>query len=273
MSRVWFVTGASRGLGKAIVEAALESGDSVTATARKPEQLNYLVERFGADRVLPLQLDVTSNEQALSCVQSTIDKFGSIDVAVNNAGYANLASVEDITIDDFHTQFQTNFFGMLYVVKAVLPSMRQKGSGHILQVSSLGGRVATPGFSAYQSAKWAVGGLSSVLQAEVASLGIKVTVLEPGGIKTDWVTSSMGTAPASEPYKQITSASSDLLHGLHPSWPEAAVIARVVLHITKVPDPPLRLLLGPDTVPYAKMAAEMLAESDDKWSHVTNLTF
>ncbi|KAJ5602263.1 Bcboa17 [Penicillium lagena] len=193
--RVWFITGSSRGLGLAIAEAALNYGDSVIATAREPRQLTHLVEKYGPDRVFSVALDVSDNDKVIQAIKTGHEKFGRIDVVINNAGYANTAAIEDIDIHDFHDQINANLMGVVYVSKAVLPILRQQKSGHIIQVSSIGGRMGAPGLSAYQCAKWAVGGFSTVLAQEVNPLGIKVTVLEPGGIKTDWAGSSMQIPP------------------------------------------------------------------------------
>lgn len=270
--KVWFITGSSRGLGLAVAEAALENGDSVIATARKPEQLSGLVNKYGADRVLLVALDVTNNDQAIAAVKAGHEKFGRIDVVVNNAGYANTASVEDIEIEDFRRQVDANLFGVVYVTKAVIPIMRQQQSGHIFQVSSLGGRVGSPGLSAYQCAKWAVGGFSTVLSREVAPFGIKITVLEPGGIRTDWAGASMKIPPISEPYQQSVGAMVEHLRstsarGNEPSIPSK--IGQIILKLLGEEDPPLRLLIGPDAVPYAKSVSEALAASDEKWRELS----
>ncbi|TVY49072.1 putative oxidoreductase [Lachnellula occidentalis] len=274
MSNVWFITGTSRGLGLAIAEAALNAGASVIATARNPSQLDHLVSKYGVDKVLPLALDVSNNDAVLRAVKAGHDKFGRIDIVVNNAGYGDTAAVEDTTVESFHAQINTNLLGVIYVTKAVLPILRKQGSGHIFQVSSLGGRVGTPGLSAYQSAKWAVGGFSTVLAQEVAPLGIKITVLEPGGIRTDWAGSSMKILPVSEPYKQTVGAVTDMLR-IHakefPSLPEK--IADIVLKLSKEKEPPLRLLLGPEAGEYAANAAKTIAESDEKWRYLTLSSF
>jgi NAD(P)-dependent dehydrogenase (short-subunit alcohol dehydrogenase family) len=162
MSKVWFVTGASRGLGRSIVEAALQEGNSVVATARQPEKFEDLVQQYG-QRILSLTLDVANYDQVLAAVQAGYAAFGRYDVVVNNAGYADTAAVEDMTLDVFKAQVDTNFYGVVHVSKAVLPLLRTQGSGHIFQVSSIGGRIGSVGLSAYQSAKWAVGGFSTVL--------------------------------------------------------------------------------------------------------------
>lgn len=270
MAKVWFVTGSSRGLGRAIVEAALDSGASVIATARSVDSLDIFTQKFGPDRFLPLVVDVSKQGDVAKAVAAGHERFGRIDVVVNNAGYANPAAVEDIDMHDFEAQINTNFMGVVYVTKATLPILRQQGSGHIFQISSVGGRLGTPGLGAYQSAKWAVNGFSTVLAQEVAPLGIRVTVLEPGGIRTDWAGSSMGVAPISDPYKPTVGAMAEMLRqysGTEPSLPDK--VAQIVLDLAKAEDGPLRLLVGPDAVDYAGRGAEALAESDRKWRHLS----
>ena len=269
MAKTWFVTGSSRGLGRSVVEAALEAGDAVIATARKPEQLGDLVAKYG-DRVMPVAVDVTDAAAVLGAVKAGHRRFGRIDVVVNNAGYGDVAAVEDVTLESFRAQIDANFFGVVYVTKAVLPILREQGAGHIFQVSSLGGRVGSVGLAAYQSAKWAVGGFSTVLAQEVAPFGIQVTVLEPGGIRTDWAGSSMTIPPISKPYEQTVGQFAGFLrayHGQEPSIP--ARIAGVILSLAGREDAPVRLLLGPDAVDYAPKYAQALAESDEKWLDVS----
>ncbi|KAL4911365.1 hypothetical protein BDW74DRAFT_184736 [Aspergillus multicolor] len=268
--KVWFITGSSRGLGLAVVQAALSNGDSVIATARNSNQLSHLVEQYGSDRVLPLALDVSDYNQVTAAVQSGHDRFGRIDYVINNAGYANIASVEDIDITDFQAQVDTNLMGVVYVSKAVIPILRQQKSGHIFQVSSIGGRIGRNGLSAYQCSKFAVGGFSTCLAQEVAPFGVKVTVLEPGGIKTDWSGSSMSIPPVSEPYQSTVGAFAKFArdyHGSEPSLPEK--VAEIILKLTREAEPPLRLLVGPDAVMYGKNAAEELTASDEKWKEMS----
>lgn len=265
MSKVWFVTGSSRGLGRNIVEVALEAGEMVVATARKPEQLQDLVERYG-DQVRTIALDVTNPESATNAVKAAVEAFGRIDVLVNNAGYGDIASVEDVTIDDFKAQIDTNFYGVVYMTKAVLPVMRQQGSGHIIQVSSIGGRSGAPGLAGYQSAKWAVGGFSTVLTQEVAPFGIKVTVLEPGGMRTDWAGTSMTIPPISKPYEQTVGAFVGFLKTIAGNEVSDPVkVAKVIVELINMPEPPFRLLIGTDAVIVADSCAKNLADSDAKW--------
>ncbi|WP_018549534.1 SDR family NAD(P)-dependent oxidoreductase [Streptomyces sp. LaPpAH-108] len=198
--QVWFITGSSRGLGRALAAAALEAGDLVVATARHPE---VLAEAFGEDndRVLPLALDVTDPAAARAAIDAALDRFGRIDVLVNNAGYANVSPIETSADADFHAQFETNFWGVYHVTKAALPVLRRQGSGTVVQISSIGGRVGgSPGIASYQAAKFAVDGFSRVLAAETAPFGVRVMVVEPSGFATDWAGSSMTVHDIPEAY-------------------------------------------------------------------------
>jgi NAD(P)-dependent dehydrogenase (short-subunit alcohol dehydrogenase family) len=269
MRRVWIVTGSSRGLGRAVVENALASGDRVVATARRPEQLDDLVERYG-DAVLPLRFDVTNPEEAREVVAAGVAQYGRVDVVVNNAGYGDIASVEDVDLDDFRRQIETNFYGVVHLTKAVIPVMRAQGSGHIVQVSSIGGRISGPGMTAYQSAKWAVSGFSSGLAQEVAPLGIRVTVLEPGGMRTDWAGSSMTVPEISEPYRATVGAMAEAVRasqGTEPSDP--AKVAALVRTVLDLDDPPVRLLVGADAIDYVGAVEQAQAASDARWSDLT----
>jgi NAD(P)-dependent dehydrogenase (short-subunit alcohol dehydrogenase family) len=265
MSKVFLVTGTSRGLGRAIAEAALAEGHAVLATARRPDLPGDLVAQYG-DRLRQVPLDVTDPDAAEAAVRAAVEAFGRLDVVVNNAGYADLASVEDVTAEDFRAQIDTNLLGVVNVTKAALPVLREQGSGHIIQVSSVGGRVTTPGLSAYQAAKWAVGGFSEVLAQEVGPLGIKVTVLEPGGMRTDWAGSSMAIPPVSEPYRETVGALAERFgEGGMAAAGDPAKVAEVVLKVAAMDEPPLRLLVGSDAVRYAAMVEQARAESDARW--------
>jgi NAD(P)-dependent dehydrogenase (short-subunit alcohol dehydrogenase family) len=268
MSTVFFLTGSSRGLGRAIAEAVLNAGDQLVATARRASSLDDLVARYG-DQILPLELDVTDTAGAQAAVARAVERFGRIDVVVNNAGYADLAAVEDIALSDFRAQIETNFFGVVNVTKAVLPVLRRQGAGHIIQVSSIGGRLATPGLAAYQSAKWAVGGFSGVLAAEVAPLGIHVTVLEPGGMQTDWAGSSMQIPPISAPYEPTVGPMAAIHNATNLSLGDPAKVAQVVLQVAAMDDPPSRLILGSEAYAYATAAARAQAEADERWRELT----
>jgi len=268
MPSVFLLTGSSRGLGRAIAAAVLQDGHQLIATARHRETLADLVRAHG-DRVLTLDLDVTDAVQAQSVVAAGVDRFGRIDVVVNNAGYADIAAVEDVTLQDFRAQIDTNLFGVVNVTKAALPVLRAQGSGHVIQVSSIGGRLATPGLSAYQAAKWAVGGFSSVLAREVEPLGIRVTVLEPGGMQTDWAGSSMTVPPISEPYRATVGAMAALHNADTLALGDPAKVAGVVLQVAAMDRPPLRLILGSEAYAYAAAAARRQTESDARWRELS----
>jgi NAD(P)-dependent dehydrogenase (short-subunit alcohol dehydrogenase family) len=263
-ARVWFITGSSRGLGRAIALAALEAGDRVVATARKPADLDDVAKRYG-QRVKPVALDVTDPEQAARAVKSAVEAFQRIDVLVNNAGYANTDSAEDMPLDELRNQIDTNFYGVVHVTRAVLPVMRAQRSGRILQISSIGGRRGgTPGLSAYQAAKFAVAGFSEVVINEVAPLGIQVTIVEPGGFATDWAGSSMKIHPAKPDYQATVGEVAKRLRG-DPGGargvPEKA--AKALLALASMPKQPRRLLLGTDAYVLARATALDLMASDD----------
>jgi NAD(P)-dependent dehydrogenase (short-subunit alcohol dehydrogenase family) len=269
MSKVWLVTGSSRGLGRALVEVALEAGDRVAATARNPERLQDLSEKYG-DAVLLLRLDVTDYDAAARAVAQAEETFGRIDVVVNNAGYSDLGSFEDTTIDSFRTQIETNFYGAVNVSKAAVPVLREQGSGHIFQVASLSVRVSGPGLTAYEAAKWAIAGFSSGLAHEIAPFGVKVTVLEPGAMRTDWGGSSMTIPQPSAPYKPTIGAIAEALRAFSGHEPEnTRRVAQVVRDLAGRDDAPARLLLGTDAVPLAQRAAQQLAASDEAWREVS----
>lgn len=269
MSRVWFITGSSRGLGLAITQAALEQGDRVIATARQPKQLENIVQQY-PDRVHPIALDVSNYDNVISAVKEGHEKFGRIDVVVNNAGYADLSSVEDIDIKDFRAQIEVNLYGTVYVSKAVTPILRQQGSGHIFQISSVGGRISSVGLTAYQSAKWAIGGFSGGLAQELAPFGVKITVLEPGGMPTDWAGPSMKIPAVSEPYKATVGAFGEFLRSNSNGGPsKPSKVAGIILKLLDTPEPPPRLLVGPDAFEYGTGATQALLASDNKWKELS----
>lgn len=262
MSKVWFITGTSRGLGAAMAKAVLAAGDRLVATARQPAQLDALVQAY-PDRVLALELDVTQSASARAAVSRAVAHFGRLDVVVNNAGYANVSSVEDMPEEDFRAQIETNFFGVANVTRAALPVLRKQGAGHVIQISSIGGRLGSPGLSAYQSAKWAVGGFSEVLAREVGPLGIKVTVVEPGGFRTDWAGSSMRIDPYNEAYAGTVSAMSVYRNNPDASRGDPAKAALAIVKLAALETPPLRLLLGTDAVFLARAISKQRAAEDE----------
>ncbi|MEV7814524.1 oxidoreductase [Streptomyces flaveolus] len=267
MSRTWLITGASRGFGRALAEAVLAAGDRLVATARRPEQLEPLVTRYG-DRVLPVALDVTDVAAAQRAVQSAVDAFGTLDVVVNNAGYANSAPIEEMAEDDFRAQFEANFFGVVNVTRAALPVLRAQRSGTFVQFSSLGGRVGgTPGMGAYQSAKFAVEGFSEVLANEVAPFGVRVVIVEPGAFRTDWQGSSMELHAVGPDYEETVGAMNKYRsenNGTQPGDPVRA--AKVLIDVVNDDDPPRRLLLGAAAVTAALEAGEARAVETRKWA-------
>ena len=268
-SRVWLITGSSRGLGRSFAEAVLAAGHRLVATARKPEQLSSLVERYG-DRVRAVALDVTNPEQARAAVRTAVEAFGRLDVVVNNAGYGSLAPIEQVTDEDFRSQLDTNLFGVMNVTRAALPVLREQRSGHVIQVSSIGGRLSTPGLGAYQAAKWAVGGFSEVLAKEVAPFGVKVTVLEPGGFRTDWAGASMTIADFLPEYAPTVGAVAQHMRartGKEPGDPDRA--ARVLLQVAEMEAPPLHLVLGSDAFELSQEKLDTLKAQDQKWKDLS----
>src|SRR6202050_2917631 len=194
MSKVWLITGSGNGLGRDIAEAALAAGDGVVAGARRTEDLAPLVQQYG-ERIKPVRLEVRDEAAAKSAVRLAVESFGRLDVLVNNAGYGQFAPFEQISAEDFQAVGDTCFYGVVYTTRAAVPVMRKQKSGHIFQVSSVGGRLAVPGNTPYHAAKWAVGGFSDSLAMEVAPFGVKVCTLEPGGIRTNWLRRAGPKAP------------------------------------------------------------------------------
>jgi len=266
--QVWFVTGSSRGLGRSIVEEALAAGHRVAATARRIDSLADLADKYG-DRLLPIVLDVTDAARAQRAVDEAIAVFGRLDVVVNNAGYANLVAIEDISLDDFRAQMDAVFYGTVYVTKAALPHFVNRGAGHFIQVTSVGGRGTAPGVGAYQSGKWAVEGFSGVLAKEAGPLGVKVTLAEPGAMRTDWAGSSMDIPKISPRYDATVGAMARYIRGRTGSEPiDPAKVARVLLDVAQMAEPPLNLLLGSDAVSLIDEEMKRVKAEDDRWAEV-----
>jgi NAD(P)-dependent dehydrogenase (short-subunit alcohol dehydrogenase family) len=270
MSKVWLVTGSASGLGREIAEAVLASGDRLLATARDSRQLNDLVERYG-EQVCTAPLDVADEAAAKAAVAKAIDIFGRLDVLVNNAGYGDTAPFEQVSSERFRALIETNFFGVVSMTRAAIPTMRQQKSGCILQISSVGGRLATPGSASYHAAKWAVGGFTEAVALEVASFGVRVCALEPGGMRTNWGNRAVADVPILLPeYEPSVGA---LVRTLATYWghetSDPAKVAQVILHLATKEQLPSHLLLGSDAVQYAR-AAEDKRESDAKaWLEVS----
>ena len=269
MSQVWLITGSSRGLGRAFTEAALNAGHRVVAGARNPEQLADLKNIHG-ENLHVVALDVTSEEQARSAVDAAIASFGTLDVLVNNAGYGNVGPVEDTPLAEFRAQIETNLFGVIIMTKAVLPYFRERGTGRIVQVTSIGGRIGPVGRAPYAAAKFGVEGFSETLAKEVAPLGVKVTILEPGGFRTDFAGSSTDLNPGRAEYDATVGATVRFQRDYNGKQPgDPAKAAAVLLHIASLPDPPLRLLLGSDAYAGAEKSALDKLESDRKWKELS----
>ena len=246
MSQVWLVTGSSRGLGRAFAVAALEAGHGVTAAARKVNDLADLRQKYG-ERVLPFALDVTNESQAADAIQSTINRFGRLDVLVNNAGYGNVAPIEETTLEEFRAQIETNLFGVIILTKAALPYFRERRSGHFIQVTSIAGRIGPIGRAPYAAAKWGVEGFSETLAKEVASFGIKVTIVEPGGFRTDFAGTSTSLREGRPEYDETVGKTVRFqreYNGKQPGDPARA--AAVLIRLAAEQVPPLRIVLGSD---------------------------
>jgi len=269
MPKVWLITGSSRGLGRALAEAVLAAGHSLVATARNPAQLADLAQRYG-DRVRAVALDVTNEQAAADAVAVARKAYGRLDVLANNAGYGNVSPIEDTSLEEFRAQIETNLFGVINVTKAVLPGMREQRSGHILQFSSVGGRIGPAGRAPYATAKWGVEGFSEVLSKEVAPLGIKVTIIEPGGFRTDFAGSSTEIREGRPEYDSTVGKTARFqrdYNGMQPGDPAKAAAA--VLHVASLDDPPLRLLLGSDAYRFVEQNDLAKIESDRKWKHLS----
>jgi NAD(P)-dependent dehydrogenase (short-subunit alcohol dehydrogenase family) len=265
----WFITGSSRGFGRALAVAALESGDRVAATARNPEQLAELTDRFG-ERVLPLALDVTDATAVGEALRQASLAFGRLDVVVNNAGYANVSPIETTPDADFRTQFETNFWGVYNVSRAAIPILRTQGGGQIVQFSSVGGRVGgSPGIASYQAAKFAVDGFSRVLQVETAPFGITVMVVEPSGFATDWAGSSMTVHDVPEGYEQTVGAMNSRMRQTT-AGPAGDPVraAEIIVRTVHAENRPTHLLLGVNAVQMALDYSRRQLDEASAWAAV-----
>lgn len=270
MTKVWLVTGSGNGLGRHIVEAALEAGDNVVAGARRLEELEPLVAKYGK-RIRPVKLDVRDEAAAKAAVQLAVGEFGRLDVLVNNAGYGQFAPFEQMSGEDFKTLIDTCFYGVVYTTRAAIPVMRKQRSGHIFQVSSIGGRFAIAGNSPYHAAKWAVGGFSDAVAMEVAPFGVKICTLEPGGIRTNWAQRAGQDAPELLPeYEQSVGPILKLLESIRGrSEGDPRKIANVVVRLAGSDDVPLRLILGVDAEKRVQNAEAARASEAAKWRETT----
>jgi NAD(P)-dependent dehydrogenase (short-subunit alcohol dehydrogenase family) len=267
--KTWFITGTSRGFGREWTMAALERGDRVAATARDVSTLDDLVEKYG-EALLPLTLDVNDREADFAAVQQGHEHFGRLDVVVNNAGYGHFGFVEELSEKEFRDQLETNVFGAMWVTQAALPFLREQGSGHILQVSSIGGITAFPGVGAYHASKWALEGFSQALAQEVAEFGIHVTIIEPGGFATDWAGDS---AKRSEPiaayddFRKRSEADRKARNSAGPGDPTASSAA--VLKVVDADEPPLRIFLGAAPLGMATADYASRIKTWEQWDDVS----
>jgi NAD(P)-dependent dehydrogenase (short-subunit alcohol dehydrogenase family) len=269
MSQVWLITGSSRGLGRAFTEAALEAGHRVVATARDSGQLIDIANNY-SDSVRTVSLDVTNEAQAKDAVDAAIETFGGLDVLVNNAGYGNVCPVEDTSLADFRAQIETNLFGVIIMTKAVLPYFRERRAGHIIQVTSIGGRIGPTGRAPYAPAKFGVEGFSESLSKEVGPLGVKVTIVEPGGFRTDFAGSSTELREGRPEYDATVGATVRFQRAYNGKQPgDPAKAAATLVHIASLSDPPLRLLLGSDSYNAAEKSALEKLELDKKWKDLS----
>ncbi len=274
-TRIWFITGSSKGLGRALAETLLEQGETVVLTARNPKLIADLAASF-PEHTLAVQLDVTKPQEVQEAVKQAIAKFGRIDVLVNNAGYGILGAIEEVSNEEARRQFETNFFGVLEVQRTVLPYMRQQCSGHIINISSVGGFVSYAGTGIYNGTKFAIEGISEALAQEVTPLGIKITIVEPGAFRTDFVTRSLVISDSEiKDYEavigEMRQGARDILdHKLEfqePGDPKKAALA--IIQAVNSNNPPLRLALGEDAISAINAKLESMKTELDTWKQVS----
>src|SRR6202451_3753539 len=270
MAKVWLITGSGNGLGRDVAEAALAAGDSLVAGARRPEELAPLVAQYG-DRVKPVTLEVRDEVAAKAAVQLAVDTLGRLDVLVNNAGYGQFAPFEQMSAEDFQAVVDTCFYVVVYTARAAIPVMRKQKSGHIFQVSSVGGRLAVAGNTPYHAAKWAVGGFSDSLAMEVAPFGVKVCTLEPGGIRTNWARRAGQNVPDLLPDYETSVGSMIKLMRSHEGRSESdpRKIADVIVKLANSDEVPVHLILGVDAAERVHRAEAARTSEAEKWRHLT----
>jgi NAD(P)-dependent dehydrogenase (short-subunit alcohol dehydrogenase family) len=265
----WLITGCSTGFGREIAREVLAAGHSAAVTARRSEAVQDLADEFG-DRALAVALDVTDADQIADAVSAAESAFGGVDVLVNNAGHGYLSAVEEGEDAEVRKLFDVNYFGAVNMIKAVLPGMRARGSGHIVNISSMTGLVANPPNAYYSSTKFALEAVTEALATEVRPLGIKVTAIEPGAFRTDWATRSMkesGTPIAA--YTDVA-ARKDLIKQFADHLPgDPKKVAEAVLMVTELDEPPLRLLLGRDVLKAMRDKITAMSSSIEEWKAVT----
>ena len=268
--KVWFITGTSRGFGREWAIAALQRGDKVAATARNTEALDDLVERYG-DALLPIRLDVTDRDADFAAVKQAHDHFGRLDIVVNNAGYGQFGFVEELSEQEARDQIETNVFGALWITQAALPYLREQGSGHIIQVSSIGGITAFPDVGMYHASKWALEGFSQSLAQEVAPFGVHVTLIEPVGYSTDWGGSSAKHAERLPDYDEVHAATEAerSRRWSQPGNPNASAAA--LLKVVDAEEPPLRAFFGASALATARADYENRLRTWEQWQPVAEL--
>jgi NAD(P)-dependent dehydrogenase (short-subunit alcohol dehydrogenase family) len=265
----WLITGCSTGIGREIARAALEAGHSVVVTARQADAVQDFVDEFG-DRALAVALDVTDAAEITASVSAAEEAFGGIDVLVNNAGHGYLSAVEEGEDAEVRKLFDVNFFGAVGMIKAVLPAMRARGSGHIINMSSMTGLVANPPNAYYSSTKFALEAITEALATEVRPLGIKVTAIEPGAFRTDWATRSMNESATPIPDYVDVAARKDLIKQFADHLPgDPRKVAEAVLMVATLDEPPLRLLLGRDVLKAMRDKIAATSASIEEWKAVT----
>jgi len=269
-NKVWFITGASRGFGLLIARDALARGDSVVAAARNPQAI---ADALGVHpELLPVQLDVTREAAAVVAVQAAIERFGRIDVLVNNAGYGILGAVEETSADEVRRNYETNVFGLLHVTRAVLPVMRKQHGGHVMNISSVGGYSAYQGWGIYSSTKFAVEGLSEAMALELAPLGVHVTVVEPGFFRTDFLDASSLSETASriDDYRDTVGAMRTFAAGVNHQQPgDPEKLSKALLQLADSAQPPLRLHLGSDTVARVREKNRFVEQEMAAWMELS----
>jgi NAD(P)-dependent dehydrogenase (short-subunit alcohol dehydrogenase family) len=266
MTKTWLVTGSSRGFGRALCEAILASGDNLLATARDPAQLAGLGAGHHPARFATARLDVTDEADAQAAVTEAIARFGALDVLVNNAGYGDIGSVEDTSLESFRRQIETNLFGTILMTKAAIPHMRARRSGHIVQFSSVGGRLGARGRAAYSAAKWGVEGFSEVLAQEMRLVGVRVTIVEPGGFRTDFAGASTTLEAGRPEYDAVVDNAARMqaaYDGKQPGDPRLG--ARAILEAVASKTPPLRLPLGSDAVAAIERSDKARLDELERW--------
>jgi len=268
--KVWFITGTSRGFGREWAIAALQRGDKVAATARDTASLTDLVATYG-DAILPIRLDVNDREADFAAVKRAHEHFGRLDVVVNNAGYGQFGFIEELSERDARDQIETNVFGALWVTQAALPYLREQRSGHIIQVSSIGGIVAFPNVGIYHASKWALEGFSQALAQEIAPFGVHVTLIEPAGYDTDWSGSSSRRAEPLPAYADLHAANDEVrkTRWAAPGDPKASAAA--LLKVVDAEQPPLRVFFGEAPLGLAKADYEQRLRTWEQWQPVAEL--